>query len=114
MQSRDSVCWTSMDAMRISRMCRVALAICCTLVGWFALWRVMSAPQAAGGTEAMLLIGGWGLGLLPIQAVPYERRLTWSQLSASWRDRGSHKQPDHPAPYRYAARPGSCWQRGHQ
>lgn len=102
----------TMDAMRIPRMCRVGLAVCCTLAGWFALWRVMSSPQTAGTPEAMLLIGGWGLGLLPIQAVPYERRMTWARLSADWRSRGRARR--RPISYRYVAGPESCWQRGHQ
>lgn len=90
----------------------MTLAVCCTLAGWFALWRVMSSPQTAGAPEAVLLIGGWGLGLLPLQVVPYDQRVTWVRLRAEWR---SHQMARgrYGAPHRID-RSGRRWQRGHQ
>ena len=100
--------------MCISRMCRTAFAVCCAFVGALALWRLTITPEAAGTWEAMVLVGGWGLGLVPIQAVPYERRMTWRRLRTDWwppaPERASRTRGRAP----YPPAPGSSWQRGHQ
>lgn len=100
--------------MCISRMCRTAFAVCCVFVGSLALWRLTITPEAAGTWEATVLVGGWGLGLVPVQAVPYERRMTWRQLGTDWWSptttrarRGRRGAP-------YSPTRGSGWQRGHQ
>lgn len=68
--------------MSIPKLCRTTLAAGCTLAGAAALWHIATDSEAAGAWEGVILMGG--LGLVPLHAVPYERRMTWERLRAGW------------------------------
>ncbi|MDK9500430.1 hypothetical protein QEZ40_006250 [Streptomyces katrae] len=48
----------------------VPLALAVAALWWWAVLRLALAPAGAGPVEGALVLGGWGLGLLPVHCVP--------------------------------------------
>ena len=74
----------------------IAMALLGALWWWAAL-RLTLWPQSAGVIEGTVVVGGWGLSLLPVHCVPWrargERRRarppSWAALTTAWRRRRS-------------------------
>lgn len=47
-----------------------ALALTVGLLWWWAVLRLLLAPEGAGAVEGAVAVGGWGLGVLPVHCVP--------------------------------------------
>ncbi|TXC99596.1 hypothetical protein FS847_03270 [Streptomyces sp. ISID311] len=43
-------------------------------VWWWAAARLVLWPQSAGVVEGAVVVGGWGLSLLPVHCVPWTER----------------------------------------
>nr|WP_043270891.1 hypothetical protein [Streptomyces sp. CT34] len=41
---------------------------------WWAVFRLALWPQSAGPVEGAVVMGGWGLSLLPVHCVPWAGR----------------------------------------
>ncbi|WP_231630464.1 hypothetical protein, partial [Streptomyces clavuligerus] len=52
----------------------VLVALAAGGVWWWALIRLVTAPERAGLTEGMVVAGGWGLSLLPVHVTAPRRR----------------------------------------
>ncbi|WSP41250.1 hypothetical protein OG247_30810 [Streptomyces sp. NBC_01244] len=48
----------------------LALALSVGVLWWWAVLRLVLAPEEAGPVEGAVAVGGWGLGLLPVHCVP--------------------------------------------
>ncbi|MER6199740.1 hypothetical protein ABT234_20510 [Streptomyces sp. NPDC001586] len=47
-----------------------ALALTVGVLWWWAVLRLVLAPEESGAVEGAVAVGGWGLGLLPVHCVP--------------------------------------------
>nr|WP_107050515.1 hypothetical protein [Streptomyces sp. NRRL F-2580] len=48
----------------------LALALTVGVLWWWAVLRLVLAPEESGAVEGAVAVGGWGLGLLPVHCVP--------------------------------------------
>ncbi|MFD9305707.1 hypothetical protein ACFWCB_24145 [Streptomyces sp. NPDC060048] len=48
----------------------LALVLALGALWWWAVLRLVLAPDEAGPLEGAVAVGGWGLGLLPVHCVP--------------------------------------------
>ncbi|MGW5850891.1 hypothetical protein ACWFQ8_23605 [Streptomyces sp. NPDC055254] len=48
----------------------LVLALAVGALWWWAVLRMVLAPEEAGPVEGAVAVGGWGLGLLPVHCVP--------------------------------------------
>ncbi|MEU6759370.1 hypothetical protein [Streptomyces sp. NPDC046685] len=48
----------------------LALALAVGALWWWAVLRLVLAPEESGAVEGAVAVGGWGLGLLPVHCVP--------------------------------------------
>ncbi|MFD5413007.1 hypothetical protein OG749_32445 [Streptomyces nojiriensis] len=46
------------------------LALTVGALWWWAVLRLVLAPEESGAVEGAVAVGGWGLGLLPVHCVP--------------------------------------------
>ncbi|MFB7467962.1 hypothetical protein ACFCZ1_31470 [Streptomyces sp. NPDC056224] len=46
------------------------LALAVGVLWWWAVLRLVLAPDESGPVEGAVAVGGWGLGLLPVHCVP--------------------------------------------
>ncbi|MFF8267349.1 hypothetical protein ACF059_08140 [Streptomyces sp. NPDC016562] len=52
----------------------LALALAVGALWWWAVLRLVLAPEESGAVEGAVAVGGWGLGLLPVHCVPEPAR----------------------------------------
>ena len=48
----------------------LVLALAVGALWWWAVLRLVLAPEEAGPVEGAVAVSGWGLGLLPVHCVP--------------------------------------------
>ncbi|WP_420706966.1 hypothetical protein [Streptomyces sp. NRRL F-2664] len=66
-----------------------ALALTLGVLWWWAVLRLVLAPDEAGVVEGAVAVGGWGLGLLPVHCVPAPLRKARRRAGAAARDGGA-------------------------
>ncbi|MFE9256863.1 hypothetical protein [Streptomyces sp. NPDC006879] len=60
----------SRSVERMHRPLRWALVLFGASLWWWAALRLVAAPGRAGTFECAVALGGWGISLLPVHAVP--------------------------------------------
>lgn len=71
------------------RAVRWTVALGLGVLWWWAALRLAVQPDRAGPLESAVLAGGWGLGLIPLHAVPRTAARSRRAATRAWRPRRS-------------------------
>ncbi|MFD6114326.1 hypothetical protein ACFWG0_30100 [Streptomyces yangpuensis] len=75
-----------------------ALALTVGALWWWAVIRLVLAPEESGVVEGAVAVGGWSLGLLPVHCVPAPLRGVRRRAGREAGDGGGPEPGDGPEP----------------